>query len=331
MNRLVGFLSVLLVACGTADRAADSAAASSAWHDAAAHQERFVDVNGVRLDVLDWGGTGPALVLIHGYGDSPHAFDDLAPRFTGQFRVLAYARRGHGKSSGAESYTNAALAADLIGIMDSLGIAKAHLAGWSMGGNEITAAAGQYPDRVGKIVYLDAGYDWSDPLFGASLGELPVPLEPPAEARANFGAFGDWWIRNSWPGGELSRVEAFLRDITSADSVGTLHFVPDSANSARAFAALLAEHRDYRTVKAPALAIYSELFLTQPGPDSAATAAIQRWEAKHMLPFRAASQARLRKELKGVEITTVPGAHASFIFVARDSVAALMTQFLQRP
>ena len=78
----------------------------------------------------------------------------------------------------------------------------------------------------------------------------------------------------------------------------------------------MSERRDYRKVKAPALAIYSDLFLAQPGKDSAATAAIQAWEAKYMVPFRTASQARIRKELANVEIVSVPGSHASFMFVA---------------
>lgn len=330
MTRSLALCILILAACRPADRAAETATASSGWSDTAAHHERVVETNGVRLHVLDWGGTGPALILIHGYGDSPHAFDDLAPKLTDRFRVVAYARRGHGRSSSSESYGNAVLAADLLGIMDSLGIAKASLAGWSMGGNEITAAAGLYPDRVEKIVYLDGGYDWSDPSFGASLGELPFALEPPVDARANLDAFKAWWISAWWPGGDVGRVEAYLRDISGLAPDGTLHPVPDSANAARAFAALLSERRDYRKVNAPALAIYAEIFLSQPGSDSAATAVIRRWEAKHAVPFRTASQARIRKDLRGAEIVTVPGSHASFIFTSRDSVAALMTHFLLR-
>ncbi|HEY3285954.1 MAG TPA: alpha/beta hydrolase [Gemmatimonadaceae bacterium] len=330
MTRLLALCLLLLAACRPADRAAETTATASGWRDAATHRERFVETNGVRLDVLDWGGTGPALILIHGYGDSPHVFDDIAPKFTDQFRVVAYARRGHGKSSSGESYSNATLVADLVGIMDSLGIAKASLAGWSMGGNEITAAAGLHPDRVEKLVYLDAGYDWSDTAFAASLGELPIALDPPAEAKASLDAFKAWWIPTWWPGGDVARVEAFLRDISGLASDGTLHPVPDSANAARAFAALLSERRDYRKVHAPALAIYAEIFLSQPGKHSAASAAIRGWETKHAVPFRAVSQARLRKDLRGAEIVTVPGSHADFIFVSRDTIATLMSRFLMR-
>lgn len=326
MIRPLAFI-LALAACRPAEPPPEPAA-TPAWSDAARHEQRFVDANGVRLHVLDWGGSGPALVLIHGYGDSPHVYDDIAPAFTDQFRVVAYARRGHGKSSSAESYTNAALAGDLIAVMDSLGIAKASLAGWSMGGNEITAAAGSYPDRIDRIVYLDGAYDWSDPAFAASVAELPIALDPPPAARASLEAFKAWYGTAWFPGVDLARLEAHVREIANPQPDGTVQPVPDSANSARAFAALATERREYTKVKAPALAIYSEIFLSQPGPDSAATETIAAWEAKHLVPFRKASIARIRKELKGVEIVTVPGSHATFVLVSRDSVAAMMKKFL---
>ena len=49
------------------------------WTDDSPHGSAFAVVNGVRLQYLDWGGGGDPLVLVHGLGDSPHLFDDLAP------------------------------------------------------------------------------------------------------------------------------------------------------------------------------------------------------------------------------------------------------------
>jgi hypothetical protein len=165
-------------------------------------------------------------------------------------------------------------------------------------------------------------------MFSGSLGDLPISLDPPAEARASLDAFKAWWMSTWWPGGDVTRAESYLRDISGLKPDGSLHPVPDSANAANAFGGLLSEHRDYGKVKAPALAIYSEIFLSQPGKDSAATATIKAWEAKHLTPFRAASQARIRKELRGVQLATVPGSHATFMFVSRDTIAAMMTKFL---
>ncbi len=68
------------------------------YTDASPHKSAFAHVNGVNLNYLDWGGDGPALVMIHGIGDDPHIFDDLASLLHDRFRIIAYARRGHGLS-----------------------------------------------------------------------------------------------------------------------------------------------------------------------------------------------------------------------------------------
>jgi len=56
-----------------------------------------VDKN-VRLEVLDWGGSGRPLVLLAGGGDTAHVFDDFAPKLTASFQVYAITRRGFGES-----------------------------------------------------------------------------------------------------------------------------------------------------------------------------------------------------------------------------------------
>lgn len=139
------------------------------WPNPAARKIGFVTANGVRLQYLDWGGSGPALILIHGSGDNPHAFDDLVPAFTDRFRVIAYAQRGHGNSEVKGPCDTSTTTEDIRAFMDSLGIAKANLAGWSMGGNIITAMAGTHPQRIDHLVYLDGAYDWSDPAPVAAL------------------------------------------------------------------------------------------------------------------------------------------------------------------
>ncbi len=136
--------------------AAAAAPKSDTWSDTSPHTSGFIVANGIRIHYLDWGDTGPALILVHGAYDNAHLFDDLATAFTGRFHVIAYDRRGHGESSAEGAYNTAVLTEDLRGLMDGLGIRKAHLAGWSMGGNEITAMAGTHPERVDRIVYSKA-------------------------------------------------------------------------------------------------------------------------------------------------------------------------------
>src|SRR5687768_4861663 len=70
----------------------------SAWRDPSPHQVRWITVDSsVRLEVLDWGGSGPPLVLLGCYLTA-HAYDEFAPRLTNQFHVYGITRRGIGAS-----------------------------------------------------------------------------------------------------------------------------------------------------------------------------------------------------------------------------------------
>ena len=89
----------------------------------------FVNVNGIRLHYLDWGGTGPTLIFLTGMGCSAYIFNKFAPRFTDAFRVLALTRRGHGASDYSETgYDADTLTEDIRQFMDSLNIEKVILA-----------------------------------------------------------------------------------------------------------------------------------------------------------------------------------------------------------
>ena len=117
----------------------------------------FVRVNGIRLHYLDWGGHGPTLLFLTGMGSSAYIYAGFAPLFTDRFRVLALTRRGHGDSDyPATGYDADTLVEDIRQFMDALHIEKAILAGHSIAGVELTHFAGTYPERVEKLVYLDA-------------------------------------------------------------------------------------------------------------------------------------------------------------------------------
>src|SRR5437016_11211293 len=69
------------------------------WQDPSPHITQFVTVDkNVRLEVLDWGGSGRPLVLLAGGGDTAHVFDDFAPKLTASFHVYGITRRGFGQS-----------------------------------------------------------------------------------------------------------------------------------------------------------------------------------------------------------------------------------------
>lgn len=324
-------IAIALAACGTTGDQAKAPPAETTWTDPAAHTEGFVATATGPLHYLDWGGAGPNLVLIHGLGDNPHAFDDLVPALGGRFRVVAYARRGHGRSTKQGPFDPATLVADLVAVMDSLKIESAHLAGWSMGGNEITAIAGAHPSRVGKIVYLDAGYDWADPSFAAAFGETPADLTAPETARASLDAFRAWQRTVWFPGvADGARLEAYVRGLVEIQPDGRAFPAIHDTVMAKLSEALMTSRRDYPKVKVPALAIYATTFFDVERGDSAQRAKMAAWEAKHIATFRAASKARIVKELAGVDTMSVPGTHMDFVFNSRDQMTAAIIGFLSR-
>lgn len=294
-------------------------------------REAFATVNGIRLHYMDWGGTGPALILVHGMGDSPHIFDNLAPAFSRDFRVIAYARRGHGQSDAPDGpYEIAALLEDLRQLLDILGIAKAHLLGWSMGGNEITEFAGRYPERTLKLVYLESGYDWSDPALGKALESLPIAMEPESTSLQSMDIYREWYKRLWMPGVVWTpALETFLRDITRIGPDGTVQVIPNTASSERLMTSLFTTSRDYTRVRAPALALYSSVFFEGDMSDPQRTQAIAAWEQQWMAPFRQANIDRIRKELPDVIIKEIPGTgHMSIGLTNEASLVATIRGFL---
>src|SRR4051812_17464855 len=216
---MLGFGALVLAACTGSGGAAKESAAG--WTDPSPHRVSFVSVApGVRLEVLDWGGSGPPLVFLSGLQDVAHGFDDFAPEFTHDHHVLAITRRGYGASSQPHSgYDIAGRVADLRSVLDSLGLQRVALVGHSIAGDELTAFAGMYPARVAGLVYLDAAYDHSE--VRKLLAGYPAP--PPMLARdsASPRAVREYFHRVSG----MRIPEAQLRAIGRYDSAG--HLVAD--------------------------------------------------------------------------------------------------------
>jgi non-heme chloroperoxidase len=117
----------------------------------------------IRLEVLDWGGSGRPIVLLAGLGDTAHVFDYFAPKLTGHGHVLGLTRRGFGASTAQESgYSVSRFAQDLLEALNALDLKNAVLIGHSFGGEELTRAAGVQSHRIAGLVYLDAAIDQSE-------------------------------------------------------------------------------------------------------------------------------------------------------------------------
>ncbi|OCP38561.1 alpha/beta fold hydrolase [Ensifer sp. LC163] len=277
--------------------------------DASPHSSNFIEANGIRLNYLDWGDNGPPVVMIHGIGDDPHIFDDLANSLKGRFHLIAYARRGHGHSDApAGPYDHTALVADLKGLLDALAIEKASLIGWSLGGNEITEFAGTYPDRVDKLVYLESGYDWSYPAFLNAFVDMLAVNAPAASDVASIDAFRDWY-HAAWLGSDTpwsNGMEAYLRDLLRIAPDNSIRVVPSDATYGAILAEMAKWYRDYEKVKAPALVFYASSFFPVDRSDPAPSAKLKAFNEEVVAPFRATSMERVSSELKRATIKQFP-------------------------
>jgi pimeloyl-ACP methyl ester carboxylesterase len=120
--------------------------------------DHFVETNGIRLHYLHYPGDGPTILLMHGLTANAHAFDGLiAAGLSPTFNILSVDLRGRGQSDQPhDDYTMPTHANDILGLMDALGLEKAVIGGHSFGALLSFYLAANYPERVEKMILLDA-------------------------------------------------------------------------------------------------------------------------------------------------------------------------------
>jgi len=134
------------------------AALATAGHAAApkGFNERNATVNGTRIHYMI-GGSGPAVVLLHGYAETSHMWVPLMPLLAQQHTVIVPDLRGAGDSSKPESgYDKKNLALDVHEIVRQLKIDKIQVVGHDIGLMVAYAYAAQYPSETSKVVLMDA-------------------------------------------------------------------------------------------------------------------------------------------------------------------------------
>ncbi|MES2208267.1 MAG: alpha/beta hydrolase [Pseudomonadota bacterium] len=120
--------------------------------------DKWAQVNNIKLHYLDYEGNSPALVLMPGLTGNAYTFEGLIKAgLSPHFRVIAPDLRGRGLSDKPESgYSMADHAADIIGLLDALGLEKVVLGGHSFGGLLSLYMSAHYPNRISKLIIIDA-------------------------------------------------------------------------------------------------------------------------------------------------------------------------------
>lgn len=140
-----------------------------------------------RTDLLDIAyaengpARGPAVLLLHGFPYDVHSYVDVAPRLGALgFRTIVPYLRGHGPTRFLDDATprsgqQAAIASDVVGLLDALAIDRAVLAGYDWGGRAACIVSAMLPERVTGLVSVN-GYQIQD------LAAAARPIRPDLEA-----------------------------------------------------------------------------------------------------------------------------------------------------
>jgi len=305
------------------------------WKDPSPHTTQFVTVDkNVRLEVLDWGGSGRPLVLLAGGGDTAHVFDDFAPKLTPTFRVYGITRRGFGESGfSPEGYGADRLGDDVLAVLDALKLNRPVLVGHSLAGVELSSVANRHPDRVAGLVYVDAAYSYAfDNGKGADVMEMqrlraPGPPSPGKADLASFSALTKYYERVNgfrFPEAELRQQ----RESTPDGGVGKQR---DSPGNRMLMTMVMIGSKKYTNIPVPALVIFANPHSLGTWVDDNTDSSV-RTAAK---AYSAALAAFTERQEKAVEngvpmahVITLPGA-SHYVFLSNEvTVLREMRTFL---
>jgi pimeloyl-ACP methyl ester carboxylesterase len=137
-----------------------------------APRQQSLVIGGLNIHYIDAPGGEPPIVMLHGLSANAHCFAGLIDAgLSPRHRVIAPDLRGRGRSDKpATGYTLADHARDVLGLMDALGLERVMLAGHSFGGYVAIYIAAHFPERVEKLIVIDAAIT-----LNPRVGELLKP------------------------------------------------------------------------------------------------------------------------------------------------------------
>lgn len=291
-----------------------------------AQTTRLVQVErDVRVEVVDWGGSGRDLVLLAGLGATAHDLQRFAGRLTREYHVYGVTRRGSGASSApATGYSADRLADDVLAVTDSLGLRRPVIAGHSFAGAELSSIGSRRPEAVAGLIYLDAGYPYA--FYNAARGNYLIDVNEmrrrvealsvardPAEVRGLI----EELLATDLPAFERA-IRERLMELPPPSSVAprpgsarVVGFTPSPAIDS-----MMMGQQRFTRIRAPVLAIYA-LPHRPPQRLVGDSAAMERWRASQA-EWPAQAEA-FERGVPGARVVRIPNAdHAVFESHAED-------------
>jgi pimeloyl-ACP methyl ester carboxylesterase len=183
-------------------------------------------VNGIEISYSDTGGDGQAVVLSHGFLMDQSMFEPQVAALAPEFRVITWDERGHGgtPAPGAFSYWDSA--ADVLALLDHLGVQRAVLGGMSQGGFISLRAALLAPERVRGLILIDTQSGPEDPAVAPGYEELhetwiqhgPGPVqEVVSSIILGPGQWDDWYAK--WAAADNKQFTDAFRCLMDRDDI----------------------------------------------------------------------------------------------------------------
>ncbi|MBV8808415.1 MAG: alpha/beta hydrolase [Acidobacteriaceae bacterium] len=307
---------------------------------AAEPQVQFVDVgDSVKLEVLDWGGTGRPIILLAGSGNTAHIYEGFAPKLTDCGHVYGITRRGYGASSKPErGYSVPELSEDVWRVIQSLKLSKPVVIGHSMAGSELSFLGQKHSAQLGALIYLDANADpmdfpWSNAEFRAltmkSMKGAVGPPKPTDTDKASIEAYRNYQKRIGMPPFPANEIRN-IYDINPDGSVGknrTPPFVSHEIDDGSI-------RKDYTGINIPVLALIavppspSEQSKEQPPKDQQERADSARLN-EILLEYIQRWETNLKRADPRARIVELPGAHHYLFLNEEADVLREIRAFLQ--
>lgn len=306
----------------------------SAWLAAPTpYQVQFIEVEaGVKLEVVDWGGSGRPLVLLAGLGANAHTYDKFAARLTPSYHVYGITRRGFGASSVPPSgYSADRLGDDVLAVLAALKVNRPVLAGNSIAGQELSSVGSRHPDKVAGLVYLDAAYSYA--YYDSSLGDLILEL---VELRRKLEELQSRFLEDTRPliqellEADLPRLERVLlerqKDLRATPRALLDVYARADVHLPPSMRAIHAGRQKYTHIPVPILAIYAlpPNFDDLPGGDPVERAA---FEARTAVTTEAQAKA-FEAGVPSARVVRLPHARHEVFSSNEDDVLREMYAFI---
>ncbi len=151
-------------------------------------ERKIQGADGLFLNLVEWSQEGVPMLLLHGYSNEAHIWDDFIPHVAPHYRVLALDLRGHGDSDwhaeGAYDYENHV--DDIEAIVEALGIERLVVIGHSLGGRIAMLYAGRNLEKIAGLVIVDSAPELDH------RGTLRISMEAAQNHDPSFGSVAEY-------------------------------------------------------------------------------------------------------------------------------------------